>query len=88
MIAGAVATSFQIWRVTPLILAAEVYENQSEINPIPGQRTPMARLNRARTGMKLPLSPGRRKTGLSAPPTRCSPTSSWVLPSPSFWPPP
>ncbi len=28
MIAGAVATSFQIWRVPPLILAAEVYENQ------------------------------------------------------------
>ena len=30
MIAGAVAASFQIWRVTPLILAAEVYENQSD----------------------------------------------------------
>ncbi len=29
MLAGAVAGAFQIWRVTPLILAAEVYENQS-----------------------------------------------------------
>lgn len=30
VIAGAVAASIQIWRVTPLILAAEVYENQSD----------------------------------------------------------
>lgn len=29
MLAGAVAGAFQIWRVTPLILAAEVYENQT-----------------------------------------------------------
>jgi len=28
MLAGAVAGAFQIWRVTPLIIAAEVYENQ------------------------------------------------------------
>jgi cobalt transporter subunit CbtA len=30
MIAGAVAASIQIWRVTPLILAAEVYESQPD----------------------------------------------------------
>ncbi len=30
MIAGAVAAGFQIWRVTPLILAAEVYETQQD----------------------------------------------------------
>ncbi len=30
MLAGAVAGAFQIWRVAPLILAAEVYENQSD----------------------------------------------------------
>ena len=30
MIAGAVAGAFQIWRVSPLILAAEVYENQPD----------------------------------------------------------
>lgn len=29
MLAGAAAGAFQIWRVTPLILAAEVYENQN-----------------------------------------------------------
>ena len=28
MLAGAVASAFQIWRVSPLIIAAEVYENQ------------------------------------------------------------
>lgn len=28
MLAGAVAGAFQIWRVSPLIIAAEVYENQ------------------------------------------------------------
>lgn len=30
MIAGAVAACVQIWRVTPLIIAAEVYENQTD----------------------------------------------------------
>ena len=30
MLAGAVAGAFQIWRVTPLIIAAEVYENQPD----------------------------------------------------------
>jgi cobalt transporter subunit CbtA len=29
MLAGAAAGAFQVWRVTPLILAAEVYENQT-----------------------------------------------------------
>jgi cobalt transporter subunit CbtA len=30
MIAGAVAGAFQIWRVSPLIIAAEVFENQTD----------------------------------------------------------
>jgi cobalt transporter subunit CbtA len=30
MLAGAVAGAFQIWRVSPLIIAAEVYENQGD----------------------------------------------------------
>ena len=30
LLAGPIASVFQIWRVTPLILAAEVYENQPE----------------------------------------------------------
>lgn len=34
MLAGAVAGAFQIWRVTPLILAAEVYENQPDAGAV------------------------------------------------------
>jgi cobalt transporter subunit CbtA len=31
LMAGTIASAFQIWRVTPLILAAEVYENQPAV---------------------------------------------------------
>lgn len=41
MLAGAAAGVFQIWRVTPLILAAEVYENQTgaEVSQAPSTET-------------------------------------------------
>ncbi|MBL4758364.1 MAG: CbtA family protein [Rhizobiales bacterium] len=31
MIAGAVSSAFQIWRISPLIIAAEVFENQPDV---------------------------------------------------------